>query len=72
VNRSATILIIAILGLCSARAGQQNHFPTPFETMDPDSRTTQGVPPQRKSINLAECQREADELARTAQTILPT
>jgi len=69
VNRSATILIIAALGLCIATAGQQNHFPTPPKPMDPDSRTTQNTPPQRRSINLAECQREADELARTAQTI---
>ena len=37
--------------------------------MDPDSRTVQGSPSQPHNVNLVELQREADDLARTAQTI---
>jgi hypothetical protein len=69
VNRSATTLIAVAFGLCIATSGQQNHFPTPPEPMDPDSRTAQQSPAVRKNVNLAEAQREADDLARTAQTI---
>lgn len=75
-NRSTIIsfaLVFALgLGLCIATAGQEpntHHFPTPPETMDPENRNVQSPTGPRRNIDLVQVQREADDLARTAQTI---
>jgi hypothetical protein len=46
-----------------------HHFPTPPETMDPENRNVQSPTGPRRNIDLVQVQREADDLARTAQTI---
>jgi len=67
-----TILSIALLLCASSTGALQRHsnMPVPPETMDPDSAKTapQGATLPRH-IDLLELQREADDLARTAQTI---
>jgi len=73
VKRSATFLVPAVLGLFVLMAASQSshHFPTPPEPMDPQSRQkadeTQPGPARR--IDYVQVQKEAADLARTAQTI---
>ncbi len=64
------MLGLFILGLFVALATPQSthHFPTPPETMDPQpTDKEQTAIPHR--VDLEQLQREANELARTAQTI---
>src|SRR4029077_14291597 len=64
-------LLPAILGvrLIMAVAHTGHNYPTPPEPMDPQSRQTQ--PPQisKRSVDTTQIQKQADELARMAQTI---
>jgi hypothetical protein len=60
-------LMLALLG-APATPQTRNNFPKPPEALDP--RTIEKVPAtSSKHIDLAQLQREADNLARTAQTI---
>ena len=69
-KRSAILSLPVVLGLFVALAQPQytHHFPTPPEGQD-NSKTE---PPQQapsRHIDLAQIQKDADDLARTAQTI---
>lgn len=66
-----TLLSIAFLFfVLSTQAQQQrNGFPTPPGSMNTDPTPTAVPPTVQQRIDLAELQREADDLARTAQTI---
>ena len=68
--RSAIFFLAAVLGLFVALAIPQttHHFPTPPESMDADNKD-QPPETQTRRIDLAQLQKEADDLARTAQTI---
>jgi len=70
VARSAIFFLAAVLGLFVALAIPQttHHFPTPPESMDADNKD-QPPETQTRRIDLAQLQKEADDLARTAQTI---
>ena len=46
----------------------RQHFPTPPEPLDPQTAQNSPTAPSRH-VDAAELQREADDLARTAQTI---
>lgn len=69
-KKSAWLSIPSVLGLFVVLAVPQStrHFPTPPESMDP-------APPDKDSttfsrhVDIEQLQREADALARTAQTI---
>lgn len=69
-KKSVWLSLPAVLGLFVALAVPQttHHFPTPPESMDP-------APPEKESttfsrhVDIEQLQREADALARTAQTI---
>jgi len=72
VKRFTIASFALVLGLCIATAGQEpntHHFPTPPETMDPENRNAPPPSGPRRNIDLVQVQREADDLARTAQTI---
>ena len=69
-KKSAWLSLAWMLALLVAPAAPQtrNNFPKPPEALDP--RATEKVPASSsKQIDLAKLQREADDLARTAQTI---
>jgi hypothetical protein len=71
VKKSAWISVPLLLGLLVTAAAPQNpghHFPTPPEPLDPQAPAKQPSAPSRR-LDLAQLQRDADELARTAQTI---
>jgi hypothetical protein len=70
VKKSAWLSLPLLLGLLVTPAIPQtrNHFPTPPEPLDPT--TTEKAPATSSHhIDLAQLQRDADDLARTAQTI---
>ena len=49
---------------------QRSHMPTPPSSMDPESSKDSTTPVNlHRKVNLLELQREAEDLARTAQTI---
>jgi len=48
---------------------QSRQFPTPPPPLDPESKKQQAPPEITRRVDLAELQKEADDLARTAQTI---
>jgi hypothetical protein len=60
-------LILTLL-VASAIPQTRNNFPKPPESLDPRA-TAKGTATSSKHIDLAQLQREADDLARTAQTI---
>jgi hypothetical protein len=65
-------LLPAVLGLSLviATAQESSHrMPTPPEPMDPQSRRTEQARIATRRIDAAKVQKEADELARIAQTI---
>jgi hypothetical protein len=62
----ASLLLFA--GLAIAQAGN-HHFPTPPEPMDQQHQPKEGSSLPARRIDFAQLQREADDLARTAQTI---
>ncbi len=66
-KRSAVFFLPAVFCLLIALAMPQTHFPTPPESMNP--QTSDHPVPTNRKIDLAQAQREADDLARTAQTI---
>ena len=69
-KKSAWLSLPLMLGLFLASAIPQtrNHFPTPPEPLDPTTSNRTPAGPTRR-VDLAQLQREADDLARTAQTI---
>lgn len=72
-KKSAWWSLPVILGMFVTLAIPQttgHHFPTPPESMDPKTAATDKAPATlSKHLNLEQLQREADDLARTAQTI---
>ena len=46
-----------------------HHFPTPPESMNPEPQDQPSAKAPSRRLDFAQLQREADELARTAQTI---
>ncbi len=69
--KKSALLSLPLLGLLVTVAAPQtigHHFPTPPEPLD--NTTTQKAPAAAsRHIDLARLQKEADDLARTAQTI---
>jgi hypothetical protein len=71
VKRSAFLILPAVLGLLLTLVVPQSshHFPTPPEGQD----NSKNEPPQQQAssrrIDLVQVQKDADNLARTAQTI---
>jgi hypothetical protein len=70
VHKSFLLLFALVFGLFVSLATPQtrNNYPKPPETLD--SSTTEKVPTaSTRHVDLGQLQREADDLARTAQTI---
>ena len=69
-KKPALLLLPLVLGLLVTLATPQtrNHFPTPPEPLDPKTTDKAPATPTRQ-LDLNQLQREADDLARTAQTI---
>lgn len=69
-KKSAALSLPFTLGLFVALAVPQSthHYPTPPESMDPQP-TDKDQTTLSPRVNLKQLQREADDLARTAQTI---
>lgn len=67
--KKSALLLCTILGLFVTQAIPQtrNHFPTPPEPLDP--ATSEKAPAPSRHVDVAQLQRDADDLARTAQTI---
>ncbi len=61
----------AVLGLSLVMAAAQtsHHMPTPPEPLDPQSQQSQQPQAQTRRIDSVQVQKEADDLARMAQTI---
>jgi hypothetical protein len=70
VKKSAWLALPAVLGLLVTMALPQTHntFPTPPPTLD-TTATAKEETASARHVDLAQLQREADDLARTAQTI---
>jgi hypothetical protein len=70
VKKFAWLSLPLLLGLLATPAIPQNthHFPTPPEPLDSSATDKQPATSSRQ-IDLAQLQKEADDLARTAQTI---
>ncbi len=68
--RSAPLLLalLLVIPLMSAAPQTRSTFPTPPEPLNKE-QTSEPVPPPTQHVDLARVQQEADELARTAQTI---
>jgi hypothetical protein len=60
------LLMLLVTPAISQTTG--HHFPTPPEPLDPQTPTKQPSAPSHR-IDLDQLQRDADDLARTAQTI---
>jgi len=72
VKRFWLSLLPALLGFCIVLAGAQTTgqgYPTPPPSMDPDTRKSNTPSSPARRVDLAQLQKEADELARIAQTI---
>ena len=70
-KKSAWLSLCLLLGLLATTATPQtagHHFPTPPEPLD-SSTTAKEPATSSRHTDLAQLQKEADELARTAQTI---
>jgi len=71
--KNLTALSIAFLlwVLSSAAQPQKSHMPTPPDSMNPENETTASVPmtSMQRRVDLLGLQKEAEDLARTAQTI---
>jgi hypothetical protein len=67
--KKSVLLLCTILALFVTQAIPQtrNHFPTPPEPLDPT--TTEKAPAPSRHVDVAQLQRDADDLARMAQTI---
>jgi hypothetical protein len=70
VKKSAWLALPAVLALLVPLAAPQSHntFPTPPPSLDTTATDKAETTPGRH-VDLAQLQREADDLARTAQTI---
>jgi hypothetical protein len=71
VKKSVLLLLPVLLALSVALAIPQttgHHFPTPPEALDPKPIDKSADTPSRR-LDLIQLQRDADDLARTAQTI---
>jgi hypothetical protein len=70
VTKPASLSVAILLCALSTSAAPQRGFPTPPEPMNPaNAKTVSQETNLPRHIDLAELQREADELARTAETI---
>ena len=69
--RSVFSSLPAVLGfsLVMAAAQTSHHMPTPPEPMDPQSRPTEQQQTPTRRMESAQVQKEADDLARLAETI---
>jgi hypothetical protein len=69
--RSSFSSLPAVLGfsLVMAAAQTSHHMPTPPEPMDPQSHKTEQQQTLPRRIDSAQIQKEADDLARMAETI---
>jgi hypothetical protein len=68
--KNLSVLVSAVFFLCvSPGALAQKNMSPPPPSMDPETKTGQNQPAMQRRIDLVEVQREADVLARTAQTI---
>jgi hypothetical protein len=70
--RSAILQFPAALGLLVVLGIAQtspHHFPTPPEALDPQSHKNEQQPTPSRRVDPALLQKEADDLARMAQTI---
>lgn len=69
--RCVLSLLPSVLGLSLMIAAAQtgHNYPTPPEPMDPQSRQTDQHQTATRRIDAAQVQKEADDLARMAQTI---
>lgn len=63
------LTIAAVLLLGPVAVPQTGHFPTPPQSMDPQQQPREPAPSLNRHVDIAQVQREADELSRTAQTI---
>jgi hypothetical protein len=71
VKKSACLSLSLLLGLLATTATPQSaghHFPTPPEPLD-SSTTAKEPATSSRHVDLAQLQKEADQLASTAQTI---
>jgi len=73
VNSLPFLKVLAVLVIFVSIAVPQaptHHFPTPPEPLDSQAQSQTASQPSAKwRLNLAQAQKEADDLARTAQTI---
>ena len=70
--KRSVVFLPAVLGLFVALASPQtaHHFPTPPDSMDSDNKNQpRDAATQTRRVDLALIQKEAEDLARTAQTI---
>lgn len=64
------VLILPLFLLPISSFGQRGGFPSPPPPMNSETPTTAGEPTTTtRQLDIAELQKEADDLARTAQTI---
>jgi hypothetical protein len=70
VKKSTLPSLLVVLGLWATLATPQtpHHYPTPPEALDPQAEPKES-PALSRRLDLAQLQQEADDLARTAQTI---
>jgi len=64
--------VFGLLGLLIVLGSAQtssHHFPTPPESLDPQSPKSEQAQTATRRIDYAQAQKDADDLARTAQTI---
>jgi hypothetical protein len=73
VTKSFQFTVVAVMALLAAAAVAQNpvrHFPTPPPSMDDSANNDTQTPiSPTRHLDVARLQSEADDLARTAQTI---
>lgn len=60
---------VIAFSLMMAAAQTSHHMPTPPEPMDPQSRQTEQQQTPARRVDSGQIQKEADDLARMAQTI---
>ncbi len=70
--RSTLVRLPAMIGMFVVFAVAQtgnHHFPTPPEPMDPEAQKAEQAHRAVQNIDFVRAQKDADDLARTAQTI---
>jgi hypothetical protein len=68
VKKTPFLLLILLVLIAPAIPQTRNHFPTPPEPLDSKPTDKESSKPSRR-VDLEHLQRDADDLARTAQTI---